>query len=72
MLAMSIIALISTAGIAFYAIFSRVVQRTQVTAAYLRLLCSTRLSDEAKAIDPTSEPITTRIVNRRNNERMSK
>jgi hypothetical protein len=68
MLVMSIIALISTAGIAFYARFLVALCRElklprRIYGYRVRLDC-----DEANALDPASEPIPTRKWNRRNNE----
>ncbi|HVR23554.1 MAG TPA: hypothetical protein VMU26_09545 [Candidatus Polarisedimenticolia bacterium] len=60
MLVISIIALISTAGIAFYARFLVALGRELKSLRHIygyrvRLDC-----DEAKALDPASEPIPTR------------
>jgi hypothetical protein len=60
MLVMSIIALISTAGIAFYARFLVALCRELKS---MRRICGYRARldcDEAKALDPASEPILTR------------
>ena len=68
MLAMSIIALISTAVIAFYVRFLVALCRERKSPRLIYGYCVRLDRDEAKAIDPASEPITTRILNRRNNE----
>jgi hypothetical protein len=70
MLAMSIIALISTAGIAFYVRFLVALCRERKSPRRIYGYCVRLDLAEAKAIDPASEPITTRILNRRNNERI--
>jgi hypothetical protein len=70
MLAMSIIALISTAGIAFYVRFLVALCRERKSLRRIYGYCVRLDCDEAKAIDPASEPITTRILNRRNNQQV--
>ena len=68
MLAMSIIALISTAGVAFYLRFLVALCREHKSLRRIYGYCVRLTFHEAKALDPVSEPITTRILNRRNNE----
>jgi hypothetical protein len=70
MLVMSIIALISAAGIAFYVRFLIALCRERKSLRRTYGYCVRLDFEEAKAIDPASEPITTRILNRRNNERI--
>ena len=70
MLAMSIIALISTAGIAFYVRFLVALFRERKSPRRIYGYCVRLDFGEAKAIDPASEPIATRILNGRNNERI--
>jgi hypothetical protein len=69
MLVMSIIALISTAGIAFYVRFLVALCRERKSPRRIYGCCVRLDCDEAKAIDLASEPIATRIWNSRNNER---
>jgi hypothetical protein len=69
MLAVSIIALISSAGIAFYARFLVALCRERKSPRRIYGYCVRLDCDEAKAIDPASEPIPTRIWHSRNNER---
>jgi hypothetical protein len=68
MLAMSIVALISTAGIAFYARFLVALWRERKSPRRIYGYCVRLDWDEAKAIDPATEPIPTRIWIRSNNE----
>jgi hypothetical protein len=70
MLAMSVITLISTAGIAFYVRFLVALCRERKSLRRIYSYCMRLDFDEAKAIDPVSELMTTRILNRRNNERI--
>jgi hypothetical protein len=71
MLAKSIIALISTAGIAFYVRFLVALCRERKPLRRIHRSCERLDFDAAKAFDPASGPMTTRILNRRNNERIS-
>jgi hypothetical protein len=68
MLVMSIIALISTAGIAFYVRFLIALCRERKSPRRMYGYCMRLDCDEAKAIDPASDPVTTGRLNRRNNE----
>jgi hypothetical protein len=72
MLAISIIALISKAGIAFCARFLVALWRERKSPRRVYGYCVRLDFDEAKAIDPATEPIPTRIWIRKNNERGTK
>jgi hypothetical protein len=58
MLTMSIIALMSTAGTAFYVRFLVALRRERKSPRYIYGYCVRLDFDEAKTIDPASEPIT--------------
>lgn len=69
MLAMSIIALISTAALVFYVRFLVALCRERKSLRRIYGYCVRLDCDEANAIDPESETSATHIWNRRNNER---